>query len=77
MAMAINIPLQESVLFSMYSDIILSSVSHQIISITSNLLTLGVDLEPKTILRLKIFIVFKILGTGRINKIKPSQEPYF
>ena len=58
MAIAINIPLQESVLFSMYSDIILSSVSYQMISITPNFLTLGVDLEPKTILRLKIFVVF-------------------
>ena len=54
-AIAINIPLQESVLFSIYSDIILSSVSYQRISITSNILTLGVDLEPKTILRLKIY----------------------
>ena len=57
-AIAINIPLQESVLFSIYSDIILSSVSYQRISITSNILTLGVDLEPKTIVGLKIFIVF-------------------
>ena len=31
-------------------------------------LELGVDLEPKTILRLKIFMVFKILGTGGIDK---------
>ena len=58
MAIAINIPLQESVLFFMYSDIILSSVSYQMISITSNFLTLGVDLETKTVLKLKIFMVF-------------------
>ena len=57
-AIVINIPLQESVLFSMYSDIILSSMSYQRISITSNILTPGVDLEPKTIVGLKIFIVF-------------------
>ena len=57
-AIAINIPLQESVLFSIYSDIILSSVSYQRISITSNILTLGVDLEQKTIVEFKIFIVF-------------------